>query len=160
MQKCHCVPAVFLTIRWVAKSLECRPDQLGVRVLSIGQGQSQNKFRLRVPSNTDKKWTNESLPDPLPSGRQMPRSLCCRTSARSLLISAAALPVFRIEPGVECAEAADLTAAAQTLSSAPGVQGLNICAATARRLLELNGVMKSVGRLNYHFCRFQKSCAE
>jgi hypothetical protein len=56
---------------------------------------------------------------------------------RRLLISAAALAAFGIEPGVEYAEAANVTTAAQALSSAPGIQGLNVCAATARRLLEI-----------------------
>ena len=56
---------------------------------------------------------------------------------RRLLISAAAFAAFRIEPDVECTEAAKVTTMAQPLSSAPGDQGLNVCAATARRLLEI-----------------------
>jgi hypothetical protein len=38
-------------------------DALLQRRTPIGQGQSKNKFCPRVPSNTDKKWTNESLPE-------------------------------------------------------------------------------------------------
>jgi hypothetical protein len=56
---------------------------------------------------------------------------------RRLLISTAAFATYSIEPDLECGEAARLTTAAQPFSSAPGVQGLNVCAATARRLLEI-----------------------
>jgi hypothetical protein len=56
---------------------------------------------------------------------------------RLLLIWTAAFAVFRTEPGVECAQAANVNTAAQPLVSAPGVQGLNVCAGAARRLLEI-----------------------
>ena len=55
---------------------------------------------------------------------------------RRLLISTAAIAAFRIEPDVEYAEAANVTTA-EPLSSTAGVRGLNVCAATARRLLEI-----------------------
>ncbi len=59
---------------------------------------------------------------------------------RRLLVSAVALAgssISSIEPGVEYAKAASVTAAAQPIASAPGVQGLNVCPVTARRLLEI-----------------------
>jgi hypothetical protein len=56
---------------------------------------------------------------------------------RCLLIWTAAFAAYSIAPNVECAEAASLTPVAQPLSSAPEFQGLDVCAATARRLLEI-----------------------
>ena len=59
---------------------------------------------------------------------------------RRLLVSAVALAgssISSIEAGVEYAKAASVTASAQPIASAPGVQGLNVCPATARRLLEI-----------------------
>ena len=59
---------------------------------------------------------------------------------RRLLVSAVALAGSSIssnEAGVEYAKAASVTAAARSIASAPGVQDLNVCPATARRLLEI-----------------------
>lgn len=56
---------------------------------------------------------------------------------RRLLISTAAFAAYSIAPNVECAEVANLTTAPQPLSSALTVQGLKVCAATSRRLLEI-----------------------
>jgi hypothetical protein len=56
---------------------------------------------------------------------------------RRLLVSVAALAAFRIASDGKCAKDASLTTAARPPSSAPGVQGLNVCAATAHRLLEI-----------------------
>ena len=53
---------------------------------------------------------------------------------RRLLVSAVALAgssISSIETGVEYAKAASVTAAAPPIASAPGVQGLNVCPATA-----------------------------
>jgi hypothetical protein len=58
---------------------------------------------------------------------------------RCLLISTAAFAAYSIAPGVECAEVASPATEAQPLSGAPGVQSLDVCAATARRLLEIEG---------------------
>jgi hypothetical protein len=55
---------------------------------------------------------------------------------RCLLISTAAFAAYSIGP-VECAEVATLATLAQPLSSAPGVQSLDVCAATARCLLDI-----------------------
>jgi hypothetical protein len=56
---------------------------------------------------------------------------------RCLLISTGAFAAYSIEPNVECAEVTSLATEAQPLSAAPGIQGLDVCAATARRLLEI-----------------------
>jgi hypothetical protein len=79
---------------------------------------------------------------------------------RRLLISAAAVTAASIGSREEAAEAANVTTFAQPLSPAPAVQSLNVCAATRRRLLEISGAMKSVGRLNCRYCPFQGKCAE
>jgi hypothetical protein len=79
---------------------------------------------------------------------------------RRLLVSAVALAGSSIEAGVEYAKAATVTAAAQPIASAPGVQGLNACPATARRLLEIERRNLLRAEANLPFCRLQKSCAE
>jgi hypothetical protein len=58
---------------------------------------------------------------------------------RCLLISAAAVTAASIGSREESAEAANVTTLVQPLSPAPRVQSLNVCAATRRRLLEIEG---------------------
>jgi hypothetical protein len=59
----------------------CLKSLASIHPLLIGAGKSLNTVRSHVPSNSDRRRTNESQPGPLHSDRQMLHSLCCRTSA-------------------------------------------------------------------------------
>ena len=67
------------------------------------------------------------------AGQEFPVNI----NRRRLLASAVALPAASVVSWIQCAESLNITGAAHPLSPPSAVPALNVCAATARRLLEI-----------------------